>query len=160
MFYTLCPNSTLRPSECKLSRLTTADLNTLLLRKTHIMEFICGPAVTQMEIHSWHNGGRWEPLVDMEIGFTCPGEPCHIPLYKTWVNLLAVIAQSGDPLDSIYSEAQALRDCAEDVAEEGYGINEERGKDMCSCCKRKMADNLEALRREIFEKLTRFFRLG
>ena len=51
IFYSLCCESKLRMK--KLSRLRREDLETLMLGRERMMNYICGPAARQLEIPSW-----------------------------------------------------------------------------------------------------------
>jgi hypothetical protein len=153
--YSLCRKSTTQKE--KLSLMPKRDLETLFLGKERMMHFISGAAANQLEITSWCE----EVYGDHSGGIYCMGRECHPPLFKTWSILLQNVMCDGDPLATFREAALKCRKDADAEAEPSfdpwdYGSTRD---EICFCCKYRLADKLEDLRQDLFDKLPFFFPL-
>lgn len=151
LLYLLCQNSTAQKQ--KVSRMTKGDLETLLLGKDRMMKFISVPAAAQLEIESW--------IADPYDYNYCRDESCHPPIFKMWSTLLQDVMWYGDPLATFRMMALEFRKEVSDSVDNGtHGYNYGgRREEICIWCKDRMADKLDALRRDLFDQLPSFFAL-
>lgn len=157
IYYTLCHDTSARSAI--LSQMTNENLKTLLLGKERMMAWICGPAVVEMEIHSWYIPHNMEGY---HRWIFCAGKYCQRPLSKAWSDLLLEVTCGGDPLAAFRAQIQKLKEFVKNYKDEGdeyYDYESYEMDVMCIHCQSRMADGLENLHGMLFHKLPVFFGL-
>ena len=156
VFYSLCPNLTSRPE--KLSRMTRADIELLMLGRERMMSFICRPGADQLDISSW-------VLIDLysghalDLGISCGSRGCRYPVMKAWLAIVQDVIRYGDPLATFRASARKLY---EETGESSSGYDycsELYNDEMCIFCKARLSEGLFDLRQTIFDQLPTFFSL-
>jgi hypothetical protein len=154
LLYSLCGFTATRRD--RISRLEKGDLETLLLGKERMMNFINELADGQLEIESWAQqdgyGDTWHPQ-------NCTDGKCRPPIYKVWSTLLQDVIRYGDPLATFRMTAIQYRKYADDHCDDPYDYDYEESlrEEVCLWCKQKMAVKLESIREDLFNELSSFF---
>jgi hypothetical protein len=160
LLYSLCGRSAATRQE-RLSRMAKEDLETLLLGKDRMINFISGEAAVELEIETWipQDDYRYH-----DSGLDCTNRKCHPPVFKAWSTLLQDVMCFGDPLATFRTTALQYRkyfdDNIDDPPDPDLDWDSRPRDEICLWCKRRMADKLDNLREVLFNELPSCFTLN